>query len=150
MSLLQYGINLPFRFTMIGQTDSRNTHSIVRCWLGRKIQYYKYVNGKLTHAYLQHCCIVVMGTFQKMKKTNLGMNSSKTMTKDFFTLHMFQLGKNYSHLLPKHLTLMTKKNHNDEKSSHHTMDDSDIVSSESIETASNRVIVLDDLMNDAF
>ena len=30
------------------------------------------------------------------------------------------------------------------------MDDSDIVSKESMETAPNRVIVLDDLMNDAF
>ena len=30
------------------------------------------------------------------------------------------------------------------------MDDSDIVSKESIEMAPNRVIVLDDLMNDAF
>ena len=51
-SLLQYGINLPFRFAVIGQTDSGKTHSIVRRWLGGKIQYCKYFNGKLTNAYL--------------------------------------------------------------------------------------------------
>ena len=90
-----------------------------------------------------------MATVQKMKKTNSRMNSSRMMTKDFFTLHAFQIGKNYSPSFPKHPTLMTK-NHKKKRKEDHTMDDSDIVSKESTEKAPTRVIVLDDLMNDAF
>ena len=67
-SLLQYGINLPFRFAVIGQTDSGKTHSIVRHWLGGKIQYCKYVNGKLTNAYLQDSLFCSNGDISEEEK----------------------------------------------------------------------------------
>ena len=70
-SLLQYGINLPFHFAVIGQTDSGKTHSIVRHWLGGKIQHCKYVNGKLTNAYLQHCLYCSNGDISEEEKDRL-------------------------------------------------------------------------------
>ena len=29
--LMQYGVKLPFRIAVVGQTDSGKTHSIIRC-----------------------------------------------------------------------------------------------------------------------
>ena len=35
--LTQYGMRLPFRVAVVGQTDSDKTHSIMHRWLGGKI-----------------------------------------------------------------------------------------------------------------
>ena len=39
--ITQYGIRLPFRMAVVGQTDSGKTHSIMHRWLGGKISYWR-------------------------------------------------------------------------------------------------------------
>ena len=31
-TLIQYGVKLPFRIAVVGQTDSGKMHSIIKCW----------------------------------------------------------------------------------------------------------------------
>ena len=38
-TLMQYGVKLPFRVAVVGQTDSGKTHSIIQCWLGGKFHF---------------------------------------------------------------------------------------------------------------
>ena len=38
-TLMQYGVKLPFRVAVVGQTDSGKTHSIIRQWLGGKFHF---------------------------------------------------------------------------------------------------------------
>ena len=54
-TLVQYGVKLPFRVAVVGQTDSSKTHLIIRRLLGGRISFWKYnVDGELTACQLQH------------------------------------------------------------------------------------------------
>ena len=39
-TLVQHGVNLPFRVSVVGQTDSGKTHLIIRHWLGGRISFW--------------------------------------------------------------------------------------------------------------
>ena len=54
-TLIQYGVKLPFRIVIVGQTDSRKTHSIIKHWLGGKVSFWRYIDGELRSCELQHC-----------------------------------------------------------------------------------------------
>ena len=56
----------------MGQTDSGKTHSTMKCWLGRKIPYWKYVDDKLTAVELQHCLYCSNGGMSIEEKKKLG------------------------------------------------------------------------------
>ena len=46
LTLMQYGVKLPFRVAVVGQTNSGKTHSIIRRWLGSKISFWKYIDDR--------------------------------------------------------------------------------------------------------
>ena len=54
-SLMQYGVKLPFRVEVVGQTNSGKTHSIIRQWLDGKISFWKHIDGEIKSCQLQHC-----------------------------------------------------------------------------------------------
>ena len=45
--LTEYGIRTPFRFAIVGQTDSGKTYSILQRWLGGKISFWTVLNGSV-------------------------------------------------------------------------------------------------------
>ena len=53
--ITEYGIRVPFRFAVIGQTDSGKKYSIMRRWLGGRISYWTSASGKVEEVKLQHC-----------------------------------------------------------------------------------------------
>ena len=53
--ITEYGVWVPFRFTVIGQMDSGKTYSIMRRWLGGRISYWTSASGKVQEVKLQHC-----------------------------------------------------------------------------------------------
>ena len=54
--ITEYGVRAPFRFAVIGQTDSGKTYSIMRRWLGGRISYWTSASGKgVQEVKLQHC-----------------------------------------------------------------------------------------------
>ena len=54
-TLIQYGVKLPFRIMVVGQTDNGKTHSIIKRWLGGKVSFWRYIHGELRSCELQHC-----------------------------------------------------------------------------------------------
>ena len=76
-TLVQYGVKLPFRVVVVGQTNSSKTNSIIQHWLGGRISFCKYINNELTMCQLQHCLYC----------SNEGMSDEeKQRLKDEFTL----------------------------------------------------------------
>ena len=49
------GYEPPFRFAVIGQTDSGKTYSIMRRWLGGRISYWTSASGRVQEVKLRHC-----------------------------------------------------------------------------------------------
>ena len=45
--LMQFGVKLPFRVAVVGQTDSGKTHLIIQWWLGVKISFWNHIDGEL-------------------------------------------------------------------------------------------------------
>ena len=66
--LMQYGVKLPFRVTVVGQTDSGKTHSIIPRWLGSKISFWKYIDDELQPCQLQHCLYCSNGGMSNEEK----------------------------------------------------------------------------------
>ena len=132
---------------VIGQTDSGKTHSIVRQWLGGEIQYCKYVNGKSTNAYLQHCLHCSNGNISEEEKDQLRDEFIKEDDQRLF--HLTRV-PNREELVAFIAETSDFDDQRTKKKKEYTTDDLDIVSKESMEMAPNRVTVLDDLMNDAF
>ena len=70
-TIVQYGVKVSFQVAVVGQTDSGKTHSIMKCWLGGKIPYWKYVDDKLTAVELQHCLYCSNGGMSTEEKKKL-------------------------------------------------------------------------------
>ena len=69
---MQHGIKSPFRVTIVGQTDGGKTHSIIRCWLGGKISFWKHdAIGELKACQLQHCLYCSNGGISDDEKIQL-------------------------------------------------------------------------------
>ena len=70
--ITQYGIKLPFRVAVVGQTNSGKTHSIMHSWLGGKISYWKPNEHRAPkHTFLQHCLFCSNGGMSNAEKENL-------------------------------------------------------------------------------
>ena len=71
--LTQYGIRLPFRVAVEGQTDSGKTHSIMHMWLGGKISFWHpdYDDSTAVPTTLQHCLFCSNGRMSTNEKDTL-------------------------------------------------------------------------------
>ena len=54
-TIIQYGVKLPFRITVVSQTNSRNTHSTTKHLIGDKVSFWKYIDRQLRSCKLLHC-----------------------------------------------------------------------------------------------
>ena len=55
-AITEYGVRAPFRFAVIGQTDSGKTYSIMRRCLGGRISYWTSASGRgVQEVKLRHC-----------------------------------------------------------------------------------------------
>ena len=71
-NLTQYGVRLPFRVAVVGQTDSGKTHSIMCCGQGRKISFWKVgLDGDVIETNLCHCLYCSNGGMSLDKKSTL-------------------------------------------------------------------------------
>ena len=154
-ALIQYGVKIPFRVTVVGQTDNGKTHSIIRRWLGSRISFWKYINGESTMCQLQHCLYC----------SNGGMsNEEKQRFKDEF-IDRVGTSKRLFHLngLPSKKELFkfitsTSEIKQSKKEELHKCGASigsrkeieQIVLSENENNSPNRVVIMDDLTIDAF
>ena len=67
--LTQYGIRLPFRVAVIGQTNSGKTHSIMHRWLGGKISFWRPdKDDTVIPTTIQHCLFCSNGGMSTSEK----------------------------------------------------------------------------------
>ena len=71
--LTQYGIHLPFRVAVVGQTNSGKTHSIMHRWLGGNISFWHPDNddSMAVPTMLQHCLLCSNGRMSMSEKDTL-------------------------------------------------------------------------------
>ena len=75
-NLTQYGVRLPLRVAIVGQTDSGKTHSIMRRWLGGKISFWRPNDeGAAIETNLQHCLFCSNGGMSLDEKQFYYVNS---------------------------------------------------------------------------
>ena len=86
--MTQYGIKLPCRVAVVGQTDSGKTHSIMHSWLGGSISFWRPdpLDGSPRNASLQHCLFCSNGGMSPLEKETLLERFVKT--KDQRLFHM--------------------------------------------------------------
>ena len=158
--LTQYGIKLPSRVAVVGQTDSGKTHSIMHRWLGRKILYWRPdKNGTPISTTIQHCLFC----------SNRGMSTSEkeTLVQHFVTdprQRLFHMSRfptkqdvfdsisrtSIDDVVQPKMIKKRKKNNGDVELHTQQQDPEDIVFSENEKSAPSRVIVFGDFMMEAF
>ena len=75
--VMEYGIHVPFRFAVIGQTDSGKTYSIMRQWLRGRITYWTSSDDKeqpIKEVSLRHCLYCSNGNVSYEVKQELVRN----------------------------------------------------------------------------
>ena len=161
-TLVQYGVKLPFRVAVVGQTDSGKTHSIIRRWLGGRISFWKYINGELTTCQLQHCLYCSNGGMSdeekhRLKDEFIDKERVGTSQQRLFHLNRLPSKKELFEFIastseigqqPKKKESRKRDKHGASISSRRDIEQ--IVFSENKNNAPNRVVVMDDLMIDAF
>ena len=94
--ITQYGIRLPFRVAVVGQTDSGKTHSIMHRWLGGKISYWRLnEDGSLSPASLQIAYFAVTVVCHLVKKRIWCNILFPTLNNNYFTCLVFLQGKRF-------------------------------------------------------
>ena len=89
-NITQYEVRLPFRVAIVGQTDSRKTHSIMKWWLGGKISFWKPNDkGLAVETELQHCLYCSNGGMSEEEKSTLLAESVKNNCQKLFHLNRF-------------------------------------------------------------
>ena len=88
--LTQYGIHLPFRVAVVGQTNSGKIHSIMHRWLGGKISFWHPDDddGTAVPTTLQHCLFCSNG--------GMSMSEKDTLVQHFVSnqqQHLFHMGR---------------------------------------------------------
>ena len=76
--LTEYGIQAPFRFAIVGQTDSGKTYSILQRWLGGKISFWTIAGGGVREVNLQHCLYCNNGNVSFQTKQDIVQNFVQT------------------------------------------------------------------------
>ena len=75
--ITEYGIHVPFRFVVIGQTDSGKTYSIMRRWLSERISYWTSSDDAkqpIKEVSLMHCLYCSNGNVSYEVKQELKRN----------------------------------------------------------------------------
>ena len=160
---VQYGVKLPFRVAVIGQTDSGKTHSIIRHWLGSRISFWKYnVDGELTACLLQHCLYCSNGGMsteekQRLKDEFIDKDQVGMPQKGLFHLNQLPSKKTFKFIAStSNEAIISKKESSSRKRDKHDVsisgkrDIKQIIFSENENNSPNHVVVMDDLMNEAF
>ena len=70
--ITQYGVRLPLRIAVVGQTNSGKTHLIMKRWLGGKVSFWQPNDeGLAIKMELQHCLFCSNGGMSTDEKTLL-------------------------------------------------------------------------------
>ena len=91
--MTQYGIKLPCRVAVVGQTDSGKTHSIMHSLLGGNISFWRPnpLDGSLRNASLQHCLFCSNGGMSPSEKETLLERFIKTKDQRLFHMPQFPM-----------------------------------------------------------
>ena len=151
--LTEYGIRAPFRFAIVGQTDSGKTYSILQRWLGGKISFWTIAGGGggVREVNLQHCLYCNNGnvsfqTKQDIVQNFVQTNDQRVFHSDHFPTRdeLFKFVGSTSYMNKKRKRTGEGKRISYQAPHHH------IIYSEDNQSAPHRVLVLDDLMVEAF
>ena len=153
--ITEYGVRAPFRFAVIGQTDSGKTYSIMRRWLGGRISYWTSASGRVQEVKLRHCLYCNNGNVSLELKQELvdnfvvDDNSQRVFHLDRFPTRddIFDFISSTSIY---NIERSRKRKSSGEKIAYYQRPSHAYVYSESSRDAPHRVIVLDDLMVEAF
>ena len=86
-TLIQYGVKLPFRIVVVGQMNGGKTHSIIKCWLGGKVSFWRYIDGELRLCELQHCLYCGMSKEEKQRLKEEFIDESHEEPQQLFHLN---------------------------------------------------------------
>ena len=131
--MTQYGIKLPCRVAVVGQTDSGKTHSIMHSWLGGNISFWRPnpLDGLPRNALLQHCLFCSNGGMSPLEKETLLERFAMTKDQRLFNMPRFPTKQevydfiSVTSTLPTIITkkkkLMMEKNSNDPRCRRHSL-----------------------------
>ena len=167
--LTEYGIRTPFRFAIVGQTDSGKTYSILQRWLGGKISFWTVLNGSVREVKLRHCLYCNNGNVPSRAKRDIvenfvqeggGNSDQRVFHSDHFPTRdeLFEFVgstsslKNEEEGRTKKTTSRkrTSSGESKEKRITYQAPNHRIVYGEDNRLAPHRILVLDDLMVEAF
>ena len=161
--LTEYGIRTPFRFAIVGQTDSGKTYSILQRWLGGKISFWTVLNGSVREVKLRHCLYCNNGNVPSRAKRDIVENfireddNQRVFHSDHFPTRdeLFEFVGSTSSLNEEGRTKKTtsrKRTSSGESKKRITYQAPNhrIVYGEDNRLAPHRILVLDDLMVEAF
>ena len=161
--LTQYGIHLPFRVAVVGQTDSGKTHSIMHRWLGGKISFWHTDDDSTAvPTMLQRCLFCSNGGVSTSEKDTLVQHFVRNQQQRLFHMGRFPTKQDISEFItqtrnndePPQKRQKTRKKNYEEQEEPTTLlpqkDPEGIIFNEDERSAPSRVIVFDDLMTDAF
>ena len=162
--LTEYGIRTPFRFAIVGQTDSGKTYSILQRWLGGKISFWTILNGSVSEVKLQHCLYCNNGNVPSQAKRDIVQNfvvredNQRVFHSDHFPTRdeLFEFVGSTSSLnegeKKKKRATSRKRTSSGESKKRITYQapNHQIVYGENNQLAPHRILVLDDLMVEAF
>ena len=152
--ITEYGVRVPFRFAVIGQTDSGKTYSIMRRWLGGRISYWTSASGKgVQEVKLRHCLYCNNGNVSLELKQELVDNFVVDEQQRVFHLDRFPMQDDVFDFISGtsiyNIERRRKRKSSGETTYYHRAPHA-YVYTESSRDAPHRVIVLDDLMVEAF
>ena len=139
----------------------RQKDLIIRQWLGRKISFWKHINGEIKSCQLQHCLSCSNGGMSIEEKERLKEEFIDEDKMDEQPQRLFHInGLPTQKELFEFIALMRRRSDNSKMKvrkgdKHRSLlnkhkDLEEIVFGENENNTPNRVIVMDDLMNDAF
>ena len=152
--ITQYGIRLPCRIAVVGQTDSGKMHSIMHSWLGGHISFWRpnITDGFLEPAFFHHCLFCSNGGMSVLEKQILIKQFVTSPDQCLFHIPRFPTKQEVYEFICTTSVLhpiVSKKKDGGKKVITST-DPEDVVYNEDECTAPNRVIIFADLMTEAF
>ena len=153
--ITEYGVRAPFRFAVIGQTDSGKTYSIMRRWLRGRISYWTSASGRVQEVKLRHCLYCNNGNVSLELKQELVDNFVvDSQQQRVFHLDLFPTQDDIFNFISgttnNNVERRRKRKSSGEKIMYSPPPPKYYVYAESSRDAPHRVIVLDDLMVEAF
>ena len=151
--ITEYGVRAPFRFAVIGQTDSGKTYSIMRRWLGGRISYWTSASGRVQEVKLRHCLYCNNGNVSLELKQELVDSFVVNNSQRVFHLDRFPTQDNIFDFISStsiYNNVENRKRKLDGVKITYQRPSHAYVYAESSRDAPHRVIVLDDLMVEVF